>query len=95
MPSLPKEVKYPIIHIIWVDSCHTSGWEFWSDLKFDFEGIQQETVGFLIKETEYSLIVIQSKSLIFSKNDSVDGIMEIPKSAIIKVIELTTKKQKK
>jgi len=96
---VPKEVELTLIYIRWVDSCHQGGWISVSDLfkKYQKEELIQETAGFLLKETEYSYMVAQSKGAYWSPGGesdfAVDAIMEIPKVAVVEVRELVKKRK--
>lgn len=73
-----------IVYLRWVDSCsHSNGrWISAKDLEFKEEHIRYETVGFLLKETDYSYVVIQSQGVHPEDQDHLDAVMEIPKVAV-------------
>ena len=79
-----------MLRIEWMDSCgHNNGrWTQAKDLEFKREHILYESVGFLLKETEYSIVIIQSMGLHPDDQDHVDAVMEIPKIAISKMAVL-------
>lgn len=67
-----------IIWIKWVDSNHSYGWTDKKDsTPLSWEKMMCETVGYLLKETDYSYQVVQSLG-----GEQVDAIMEIPKCCI-------------
>lgn len=74
-----------VIYLEWLDSCHhNSGrWTPVGDLEFKREHIVYETIGFLLEETEYSFVVVQSKGVHMKDQDHLDSVMEIPKVAVI------------
>jgi len=95
---MPSKVELPFIHVVWIDSCHVSGWMFLQNFAKEYkkEELMQETAGFLLRETEYSLMIVQSKGLYWSKENedfAIDSIMEIPKCAIHETNYLTKKKK--
>lgn len=65
--------------IRWVDSVRLSS--EWQPLPANFEPAVIETVGFVMRETDTSLVVVQS---IDNENGNVSGAMAIPKVAVIK-----------
>lgn len=98
MSSEIKEVNLPFIHVKWIDSCHVSGWMFLQNFAKEYKKteLMQETAGFLLRETEYSYMIVQSKGLYWSKLDedfAIDAIMEIPKVAITELNYLTKKRK--
>ena len=101
LPCVQEKVELPLIYIKWVDSCHMGGWIQLSDLARTYrkEELIQETAGFLLRETEYSYMVIQSKSVYWTTNSTtdfaLDSMMEIPKAAVLEVYNLTKKKNAK
>jgi hypothetical protein len=96
LPKLPEKVVLPFVHIVWVDSCHSSGWTFVSAIKHPPQDLVQESCGFLLKETEYSYFIVQNKGMFPTDDDlAVDGTMEIPKVAVKLIAELTIKKKPK
>lgn len=74
-----------IVLIKWVDSCHYSGWQSFNEYEriIEDEDLNILTVGFLGKETEKCLTVIQSGG-----HNNVDAIMKIPKCCVISVQEI-------
>jgi len=76
-------VTAPVIYLKWLDSCgHTSHWTPLKSLEFPRGALEHESVGFLLKETDYSVVIAQSKGLNLDIQNNVDGVMEIPKVAI-------------
>lgn len=73
-----------IVYIKWLDSVHTSNWINSESLEFNRSDLEHESVGFLLKETDYSYILVQSKGRDVSKQPHVDSVMEIPKAAVEK-----------
>lgn len=71
--------------VTWLDSIHTSGWKHWEDYNTASTDLEHETIGFLMKETDYSYVLIQSRS---ADHSNVDAIMEIPKSSVIRFQKL-------
>lgn len=64
---------------------HTPGWLNPNEYKMCEDDAHHETLGFLMRETEYSYSIAQSKAI---DDAMVDSIMEIPKVSVIKVTEL-------
>jgi len=85
--------KLPIIYLHWRDSAHHGeGWQHLNNLKYAEDVLLYESVGFLLKETEYSYVIIQSKNVSLGDEfDNVDSVMEIPKKAIMLVEWLQVK----
>jgi len=82
---IPKLKKWQIIEIEWLDSCHLFGWTK-DNLDFEQKDLEHNTVGYFLKETEYSISVVQSrKHEVKEKGTSIDALMEIPKVAITKL----------
>lgn len=78
-------MKWSIIEIDWLDSCHLSGWTR-DELDFQLKDLQHKTVGFFMKKTDYSISVVQSrKAEVKEKGTSIDALMEIPIVAISKI----------
>ena len=73
------------LEIWWIDSCHLSGWRKIEDLDFDKRDLEHQSIGYLIKETNYSIAIIQSRSI---DGITCDALMEIPKCAIHKIKKL-------
>jgi hypothetical protein len=83
--KIPKIKKWQIIEIDWLDSCHLAGWTR-DEFDWDLKDLEHKTVGYFIKETKYSIAVIQSrKAEVKEKGTSVDALMEIPKVAVTKI----------
>lgn len=83
--KIPKLEKWKIIEMDWLDSCHLSGWTK-DDLTYEQKDLEHKTVGYFIKETKYSISVVQSrKAEVKEKGTSIDALMEIPKVAITKI----------
>ena len=83
--------KYQIIEIKWLDSLSTSGWKKESLVKTSKERMIHKTIGYFITEDPQSILVIQSFNLSsgpYKDDIYVDGIMEIPKKAIIRIRKL-------
>lgn len=86
-----KLLDFPIVWVKWLDSCgnHAHQWERLSDLKKDLKDfggdyLEHESVGFLISETNRSIVLAGSKKLNFTdEDDLVSDVMEIPSCAII------------
>ena len=89
----PKLKQWQKIEIVWVDSCHTSGWrnssDFTKDKKPD-EPLWCSTMGYFIGYSPRSIKVVQSKQRYIKENgsSSVDAMMQIPKVAIISLRKL-------
>ena len=82
---IPKLKKWQIIEIEWLDSCHLSGWTR-DDLAFEQKDLEHNTIGYFIRETEYSISVVQSrKNEVKEKGTAINALMEIPKVAITKL----------
>ena len=65
--------------IRWIDSVRLSS--DWQPLPQDFEPAVIETVGFVMRETDTSIVVVQN---IDNVNGNVSGAMTIPKVAVLK-----------
>lgn len=86
----PKLKKWQMVEIDWLDSCHLSGWNRENNIDFARKDLEHKSCGYFLKETDYSLSVIQSrKSDTSVPNISVDALMEIPKVAILKIRKLS------
>jgi hypothetical protein len=73
--------KYKIVEITWLDSLHRAGWLDKEEIEVtSLEGMTHKTIGYFFAEDKKSILVIQSYN-----TDQADGIMEIPKKAILKV----------
>ncbi len=87
-PVVPNPMPCgPLLRVVWLDS---TGWSRWTDLD-DFlaeqvpkESCRCETVGWLVHEDKEKLIVASSRSVI----SAIDGILQIPKCAILKRTEI-------
>ena len=88
--KIPKLNKWQIIEVEWIDSCHVFGWSKDSDYVFSDDDLVHNTIGYLLKETNYSIAMVQSRISKPSKTarNSVDALMEIPKCAIRKLRQL-------
>lgn len=85
---MAKQKRPAVVHILWLDSVHTSGWRQVGGLSIKKHYLKHETIGFLLKETEFSYSVVQSMRFDRKGHDStVDAIMEIPKATIIRYRE--------
>lgn len=83
--KIPKLKKWQIIEIDWLDSCHLSGWTR-DDLTYELKDLEHKTAGYFLKETKYSINVVQSrKAEVKEKGTTIDALMEIPKVAITNV----------
>lgn len=74
-----------ILYISWLDSCHQSGWITVAEGKSNLEQLKHETIGFLLEETDYSYVVVQSRSM---DGEMIDAVMEIPKVSVMEVKKL-------
>lgn len=80
-----KMKKWQIIEIDWLDSCALGGWSR-DNLTYELKDLEHKTVGYFIKETDYSISVVQSrKNKVQEENTSIHSLMEIPKVAITKI----------
>lgn len=82
--SAEPEKKMSIVHIIWEDSCHLSGWHKPERVdEFACETETIETVGFLAQETDAAYVVAQSLSF------ETGNVIKIPKSCVrqMRVVE--------
>ena len=83
--KIPKLKKWQIIEIEWLDSGALSGWTK-DELDFKKKDLEYNTVGYFLKETDYSISVIQSrKHAVVEQGTSINALMEIPKVAITKL----------
>lgn len=85
-----KLEQWEKIEVEWLDSAHTSGWRSIKNVEENLkrEELLHRTVGYLFKDTGYSLAIVQSIGPECKENDNirnVDAIMEIPKAAITKI----------
>jgi len=85
-----KYNKFDKIEIEWLDSKHETGWLREKNFKTEYLDLCEKTVGYFLRATKHSIIVIQSYSV---KEDikggfEIDAIMEIPKKAIVKINKL-------
>lgn len=77
--------KFDKIEIKWEDSMHNNGWKAENDFQTEYQDILHKTIGYFLKETKYSIIVVQSYGLKeYDGGHNIDSIMEIPKKSIIK-----------
>ena len=72
-----------IAHIRWVDSVGVSGWRSRSALKSTRQHLDHESVGYVLEETDYSLVIIQSQQRSGDDDHMADHMLEIPKAAIV------------
>jgi len=72
-----------LVHITWVDSCASTGWQFG-----DTAGqlTRCESVGWVVRTTDDIVVLAGHKSL---NTDEWGGIMSIPLVAVLKVIRLS------
>lgn len=87
-----KKVKplSQLVLIDWVDSIHSSGWEFLSDFDAVEEQMEHQTVGWVVHSSKTCLAVVQSKGL--NRHDpTYDSVMQIPKVAIRRVTTLKSR----
>jgi hypothetical protein len=83
-----KFKKWDVIEILWIDSCHVNGWNK-DNFDYDKADLEFRTVGYFLKETKYSIVVVQSsKRKTKDEGTSIDALMEIPKVAIEKMKKL-------
>ena len=74
-----------IVHIKWIDSIHSSGWQSRSSFEsFSKEPILHlDSVGFLAWEHEDYVVIVQSAG-----PDDIDAMMKIPRCAITEIREI-------
>ncbi len=83
--KIPEIEKWQIIEIDWLDSCSMSGW-IKDNLTYEQKDLEHKTVGYFIKETKYSIAVVQSRKFeVKEEGTSIGALMEIPKVAITKI----------
>jgi hypothetical protein len=70
-----------ILFVRWVDSSSQEGWK--SGDNIDTELLQCVSVGFLVKETKKSIVISGHRTEQFEPD--YDGIIVIPRSAILKI----------
>lgn len=83
-----------VVYIRWLDSAHHGAtWTSIRDLRFTEGTLQNESVGFLLREDTYSYTIVQSKGLNLDEQEHIDGVMEIPKVAVteFKIMTLVEK----
>ena len=78
-----------IVEIEWVDSNHAPGWTEIEEtvLFINSLSLKAKTVGYLFAEDDEQVSVVQSVAWKYKEDgapSSVDGVMTIPKAAIIK-----------
>ena len=78
-----------IVEIEWVDSNHAPGWTEIEETAVFIQSLslKAQTIGYLFAEDDEQVSVVQSAAWKYKKDvtpSSVDGIMTIPKAAIIK-----------
>lgn len=71
-----------IVSVEWVDSCRPHGWTDIADLGEDYKPSHILTAGYLVREDDDCLIVASSQN-VGRGGGQVDGIMCIPKVAIL------------
>jgi hypothetical protein len=69
-----------ITHVRWVDSLGSSRWRPRNETKSDRKQLDHESIGYILEETEYSLVLLQSQQ---RHGEHIDNTMEIPKVAIV------------
>lgn len=81
MGSEVRHVKSrEVRHVEWIDSTSASGWMSHDDLAD--HGISEcSTVGFVLREDDRQVLLVQSED---HKNRNLDSVMAIPKVAITK-----------
>ena len=90
---MSKLKKWDRIEILWVDSYRTHGWLPLEEAHVDEDScLNHRTIGYYLGETPRQISVCQSsktdEELIKEPETQVDAVMNIPKKAIIKVIDL-------
>jgi len=84
--KIPKLKKWQIVEIEWLDSCSVNGWNKDNGISYQKSDLEHISVGYFLKETEYSIAVVQSiKKKVSEENTSINSIIEIPKVAISKI----------
>ena len=78
------------IEILWVDSCHESGWHKENNWDNNEQGIDFKTCGYYLGETKRTIQVVQSMEINPEKDAKrqVDAMMQIPKAAIVKITQV-------
>lgn len=74
---------FPAVLVEWEDSAQPSSAWGWVDELSDPSPVLCQTVGFLVKETEHCLIVALSIGDATSKRPQANGVMQIPRSAVV------------
>lgn len=82
-----SKARYPTVEVLWLDSAQleSGDWMTTEYVKEKADDLEQRSVGFLIAETETTLVL--ARSLSEWKTDSVEkveGVLCIPKAAITK-----------
>lgn len=78
---------YPIL-VEWEDSAQPSSAWSWVDEISDPKPVLCQTVGFLVKETDRCLLLALSIGDATSERPQANGVMQIPRSAVVKLTYL-------
>jgi hypothetical protein len=88
---IPKLKKWEPIELRWIDSMADSGWK--PESAHTPEGVDRDlehlTVGYFFMETPRTICVIQSRSDWDYETKNVDGVMSIPKVAVLNLKRLS------
>jgi len=84
--------KFPIVLIEWEDSCSwSSEWIFTKNLQKIYENVYCWTVGWILNEDQETIVITQTLGDIHKENEQFTGVIQIPKSAIRKIIKIKEK----
>jgi hypothetical protein len=88
-----KRKKWDRVEILWVDSYRTHGWLPLEEAHIEEDYcLDHRTIGYYLGETPRQISVCQSskthEELITEPETQIDAVMNIPKKAITKVIDL-------
>jgi hypothetical protein len=79
--------KFQPIEILWIDSVHTSKWQFEDNVPnlTKDKYLKQKTIGYFFSKSKKSIVVVQSMSNDGEEKHNVDAIMQIPLKAVQKI----------
>lgn len=81
------EMKNRAVRVKWIDSC--GGDCYWSPLKdFKSQVTKPTTLGFVIHEDDECISIAQSLADAYGDNAQYNGVICIPKCAILEIIDL-------
>lgn len=82
-----------LVHVVWVDSMvlNDGGWLHVDEASVAWEELEQESIGFVVREDERVMVLAQSRNRGSGENDGtrVCGVQVIPRSAVLNVIGIS------